>query len=826
MALNDRLPLSIENRIGGLMKKNFFQIVAVLFAFALHAGVETERVYLSGRGCEDAVDWSFVIDKGRRAGEETTIPVPSCWEAQGFGVAQYGFNLHLPEAKYAHGQEPVSDETGVYRHAFDFKKTADACVELVFEAVFTDCEVKLNGAAVGTHQGGFQTFRFDVTDAIREGRNELEVTVRKESANRSVNLAERRGDYWVFGGIWRPVYLEVLPKTHIDRITIVAGADGVLKARLYANDGTAQSVIEKYDNPKLWTAETPHLYTKTFALTNAQGEVLHEVTKRFGFRTIEARGKEGLYLNGRRVFVKGVNRHAFRPETGRTLSRTKNLEDVKLIKSMNMNAVRLAHYQADPDFLDLCDEYGLYVENELTSWQAVYDNDIGKRLVAEMVTRDQTHPCVIWWSNGNEGGFNFALDGEFAKGDPSGRAVLHPWAASVGYHTRHYRNYRDMQRYLNQDFVFMPTEFQHGLYDGGHAAGLGEMWKLMRASSNSAGGFLWDLADAGFLHDGTLDCFGNLGCDGLVGPHHEKSGSYWAVKEIWSSVVPKLVQKDDGWDVELENRYDFLTLDGVRVEKRLLDYGIAQALEAKVYNARNELILTKTFELPASSAVSLAKEDSTSDIRHSSFIIQPSYFVPRLVAFVSDGAMRQSQLLPVKAQMKHEAKTLADGSLEVSWSIICTNAVDLLGVTFGIDESQVASKRWLGKGPYRVWRNRPEGVNFGLWENAYNDTVPGESWIYPEFKGWFADTRWMELKLKNGRILRFELLEKAPAVGVFAPRDGRDNWLYVMPELGLSILEVYPAVGNKCAAAKETGPRGRSVLPSKMISGRVRISQF
>ncbi|MGN0833078.1 MAG: glycoside hydrolase family 2 protein, partial [Kiritimatiellia bacterium] len=446
--------------------------VVLLLPSVLCAGVETERIYLSGRGCDDAVAWGFSIDRGRRAGEATTIPVPSCWEAQGFGVAQYGFNLRCPEAKYRHGNDPVSAETGIYRHAFDFRKTDGTCVELVFEAVFTDCEVRLNGTLVGTHQGGFQTFRFDVTDAIRDGRNELVVTVRKESANESVNFAERRGDYWVFGGIWRPVYLEVLPRTHIDRLTIVAGADGVLDARLYANDGTVQTIVERYDRPKLWTAETPHLYTRTFALTNAAGEVVHQVTKRFGFRTVEPRGRDGLWINGRRVFVKGVNRHSFRPETGRTLSRAKNLEDVRLIRSMNMNAVRLAHYQADPEFLDLCDEYGLYVENELTGWQATYDDAIGRKLVAEMVTRDQTHPSVIWWSNGNEGGFNPALDGEFAKWDPSGRSVLHPWAEFGGYQTKHYRNYGETLTYLDRDGVFLPTEFQHGLYDGGHAAGL------------------------------------------------------------------------------------------------------------------------------------------------------------------------------------------------------------------------------------------------------------------------------------------------------------------------------------------------------------------
>ena len=125
--------------------------------------------------------------------------------------------------------------------------------------------------------------------------------------------------------------------------------------------------------PRLWTAETPHLYTAIFTLRDSNGKVLHVERERFGFRSIEYRESDGVYINGSKVIFKGVNRHSFRPESGRTLSKAKNIEDARLIKSMNMNAVRLSHYPADPEFLEACDSLGLYVVNELSGWHWAHE---------------------------------------------------------------------------------------------------------------------------------------------------------------------------------------------------------------------------------------------------------------------------------------------------------------------------------------------------------------------------------------------------------------------------------------------------------------------
>src|SRR6185369_16107290 len=155
----------------------------------------------------------------------------------------------------------------------------------------------------------------------------------------------------------------------------------------------------------LWTAETPHLYDVTFALRTRQS-VLHEKSERFGFRTFEVRPNDGLYLNGRKIVLKGINRHSFDSHTARTLTLAAQYADVRLIKGANMNAARMSHYPPDAAFLEVADELGLYVLDELAGWQGAYDTPTGARLIAEIVRRDVSHPSILFWDNGNEGGWN------------------------------------------------------------------------------------------------------------------------------------------------------------------------------------------------------------------------------------------------------------------------------------------------------------------------------------------------------------------------------------------------------------------------------------
>jgi len=566
---------------------------------AAESPIETERQYLSGHSPTDAAPWEFECTGGRRSGQWTTIPVPSHWELQGFGTYNYG-----QESK------KKADEHGLYRLHFSVPPGwKDRRIRLVFEGAMTDTAVKINGHPAGpTHQGGFTRFGYDITPWIQLGSdNLLEVDDAKVSADPDLELAERFADYWVFGGIYRPVYLEATPTAAIEQVAIDARADGTLSAEIGLSSvrnagrvegqvvaadgnevgspfsaaipegGTARVLLSaQLPGPKQWTAETPNLYSLRITLYAGAAKV-HTLTQRFGFRTFEVRPGLGLYLNGSRILLKGVDRHSFRPETGRALTTQDCYDDARLIKEMNLNAVRMSHYPPDVAFLEACDELGLYVLDELTAWQHPIDTAAGRILVRELVNRDVNHPSILFWDNGNEGGFNRELDGEFGRFDPSHRLVLHPWEVFNGVDTKHYPSYADVVQRLQGPNIYFPTEMLHGIYDWGAGAGLDDFWKLMSASPYGGGGFIWVFADDGLVRTdqgGRVDVFSTFAPDGIVGPHHEKEGSFYTVKEIYSPVqidAPKLDGHFDGV-LAVHNHYAFSGLAGCQVEWRWLKF--------------------------------------------------------------------------------------------------------------------------------------------------------------------------------------------------------------------------------------------------------------
>ena len=212
------------------------------------------------------------------------------------------------------------------------------------------------------------------------------------------------------------------------------------------------------------------------------------------------------------------------------LSKAISIMDVNLMKDMNMNAVRMSHYPPDQHFLDVCDSLGLFVLDELTGWQNKYDTIVGKKLVKEMVVRDVNHPSIIFWDNGNEGGWNTALDDQFKLYDPQNRVVLHPWEKFNGTDTRHYPDYNYVANSaLYGNDVFFPTEFMHGNYDGGAGAGLEDFWNAIINHPYGAGGFIWVFADGGIRRvdqDSTMDTANDSAPDGILGPHREKEGQF------------------------------------------------------------------------------------------------------------------------------------------------------------------------------------------------------------------------------------------------------------------------------------------------------------
>jgi hypothetical protein len=870
--------------------------------------------YLSGRDNRTNVLWDFYCTGGRKSGYWTKIAVPSCWEQQGFGSYNYGRDYKTYGKNFR-----FADEQGIYKLNFQVPQAwKNMDVYLVFEGSMTDTEVKINGKSAGDkHQGAFYEFKYNINDKLKFGSNNLlEARVSKMSADASVNNAERLADYWVFGGIFRPVYLAAYPKQHISQFAIDAKADGSIKMqvrpehlkqnlqvvteitdakgkvvnRTASNLRIADSVLNistKISNPLLWTSETPNLYKVNVAL-KAGATTVYQTSEKFGFRTIEIRKGDGIYLNGVNIKMKGINRHSWWPETGRTLNDDIQLMDVKLMKEMNMNAVRMSHYPPDKRFLEICDSLGLYVLDELAGWQKAYSTPAGKKLVKEMVLRDVNHPSIIFWDNGNEGGTNKELDQYFTQYDFSKRPVIHPHHrpgnAFNGIDCNHYEDYYSTKSILADTNIYMPTEFLHAQDDGGGATGLSDFWELHWKSKRSGGGFIWALVDEGIVRtdqNNMIDVNGVNAPDGVLGPHREKEGSFFAMREIYSPVhiTLKTLPADFNGSIAVENRFHFTNLNQCTFNWELIDYrkpneqdggyitkkkgtvaspsivplatgALALNLPSdwKSYDAltlsaydpfknlvyrwvwknSNERLLNNVMNLTGKSAVQVAETDSTLQVKAGTTSLTFSKRNGQIISMTGNSGDPLSfgggpALVSGNATFKDiKHRQEADGEVvEISytgdmkyarWKMFGSGWVSLdyeyalqgdypyAGITFTYPENYVLGAKWLGKGPYRVWKNRLQGVADNVWTNPYNNTQTGSApWIFPEFKGYFANVNWMELNTVEGKFL---VAAKEPELYVrlfdFYGLSGVKPFPG-LPSGNLSFLDAIPAEGTKLA---------------------------
>ncbi|MHA7128761.1 glycoside hydrolase family 2 protein [Algoriphagus namhaensis] len=901
---------------------------AVYFLFAFGAlaqsSIEPQRIYLSGKDAGAPQLWDFRVSDGLKANQWSKIPVPSNWEMQGFGTLNYGHDHRKKEVK-------LGDEIGEYKTNFSLPKRANnQRLKLVFEGAMTDTEVKVNGKSAGEkHQGGFQTFSYDITDLVKWGReNQLEVTVSKRSSNESVNKAEREADFWIFGGIYRPVFLEILPEYHFTRIALDAKANGTIQGLVTLNQvpksgkvtveikdltgkslGSLSSPISgdsvwvsgSFPQAKTWSPEKPNLYTGEFAFIS-EGERLFVKSERFGFRTVELRPKDGFYVNGVKTIFKGVNRHSFHPERGRALSEQDHLTDVLLMKEMNMNAVRMSHYQPDTRFLELCDSLGLYVLDELTGWQDGYDTLVGPKLVQELVLKDANHPSVIAWNNGNEGGWDFYNEQGFHDLDIQNRPVLYPWLLKNEVDTHHYPSYKEgIQRLSNGSDIFVPTEILHGLYDGGHGAGLDDFWTDYGANPLSAGMFLWVFKDEALLRPdrgSRYDTDGNHAPDGILGPNNEKEGSFFTIKEIWSpiQILPMAVTPEFDGRIRVQNAYQFANLnesqlrwsvkkldrwgepstihvqtislpDAVPGETKVVQLEMPEQwergdyLELSAIGIHDEELYTWTYPIReaqqmtdkvlgeyrriARSPLKLSESDGlltlTTDERRYVFDMKALYLRE---IWVKDSLMAFAQASETvegitSEKIKSSYDWNSNGSVTVTfefkpypnyirWTVFADGKlkmeasdpksrikeVDFLGIGFDLQESKVKSVKWIGDGPYRVWQNRRKGVEFGIWEKAYNDTQTGYSYdqlIYPEFKGYHANLYALKLELDG-----VDLIVRAQTPGLFFnlfqpiyPEDSSPGVKPPFPKSDLSFLYTIPGIGTKFHRADEMGPQAQ-----------------
>ncbi len=550
-----------------------------------------------------------------------SLPVPSNWQMHGYGRPQYT-NVNYPYPLDP-PRVPSENPVGLYRRAFHLPiQWRDKQVFLEFGGVDSAFYVWLNGQPVGYSQGSHMPSEFDITPFLRPGGNTLAVQVFQWSDG---SYLEDQ-DQWRLSGIFRDVCLIARPAAvSLRDVQVRAFIDGTLDLRVEMGgdaagynigaalfDGEAliaeQTVPEtsgsaetraaqmKISQPRLWSAEAPHLYTLLLTLADAEGQTLTVERFQVGFRQVEiAAGR--LLVNGVPVKLKGVNRHDTHPDLGHVTPREHMRRDMALMKQHNINTVRTSHYPNDPYWLDLCDEYGLYVIDEADlethgfgmagdtsrlshdpAWREAF-LDRAER----MVRRDKNHPSIILWSLGNESGYgpNHAAMAEAIRTLDPTRPIHYEaaWeapdeAAAVDLISRMYTDVPGIiaEGEKTDPQPFFLCEYAHAMGNG--PGSLKEYWEAINKYPRLAGSCVWEWADHGIRQrtaDGTewfayggdfgdMPNDGSFCIDGLTSPDRIPHSGLLELKKV---IAPVWAEPKDlkAGIVTVQNRYDFVSLD-------------------------------------------------------------------------------------------------------------------------------------------------------------------------------------------------------------------------------------------------------------------------
>ncbi|MBL7154499.1 MAG: DUF4981 domain-containing protein, partial [Phycisphaerae bacterium] len=578
------------------------------------------------------------------------IPVPSNWQMHGYGRPIY-LNMRHPfpanPPHIPHDYNPV----GSYRRRFAIPADWDGReVFIHFDGVKSAFYLWVNGQKVGYSQGSMTPAEFNITKHLQAGQNTLTAEVYRWSDGSYIEDQ----DMWRLSGIYRSVYLFSTPKVHIKDFFVRCGLDeeykdGTIKIRPKLVSFTSQDlkgwtvqaqlyddqerpvldkplskdvlgiINEKYpqrDNvkfalmegkvaePKKWSDEFPNLYTLVLTLKNAKGDVVETESCRVGFRTVEI--KDGrLLVNGRSVKLFGVNRHEHDPDHGRAIPVSRMIQDIKLLKQNNINAVRTSHYPDSPVWYDLCDQYGIYLIDEANleshalkgylANHATWHTAFVDRAI-RMVERDKNHPSVIFWSLGNETGCgpNHAAMAAWIKEYDPTRPIHYEGAAGkpkdywyVDMISRMYARIPQIIRLATDPVDNRPMvlcEYAHAM--GNSVGNLKEYWDAIRSHKRLIGGFIWDWADQGLrklsadgkqfwayggdFGDNPND--GNFCCNGLVQPDRKPNPSLHEVKKIYQRIWVEPVDAVAG-KIRIRNEYDFADLGFVDIQWELTGNG-------------------------------------------------------------------------------------------------------------------------------------------------------------------------------------------------------------------------------------------------------------
>ncbi len=551
------------------------------------------------------------------------IRVPGNWETQGFKKPEYGMDLTAC--------------MGLYRTRFSLPSHwKGQQVVLRFDGVRMGYECWVNGQWTGSFDSGANPCNFDITPFLKDGSNVLCVKV----TTRSLAWKFDTVDNWTYCGIYRDVTLFALPQTHIEDVTFTSancmsneadihirvqtrgtGHDTMLRLSLQdensqkiaefeqqvSDSGTCQ--VEKHlANVRLWTAETPRLYTLNASLWNTKGEVLHRISLRVGLREVKAVGRE-ITLNGKPIRLRGVCVSEVHPYMGNAYTVEEWRKQLLQMKKAHINFVRTAHSPVHPAFYDLCDEMGFYVCDEIPLASRGgeylidpnYNEEIEERTVAT-VARDKNHPCVIIWSLGNE---NKTVAGSVAtlvksidptrlRGFPQTVGVVmgmmtkpHP---DIDVLMGHYLSEARLDRVAQEATLpFIQTEYAHSL---GLAFGEFEQkWERILRTPGFVGGSVWCWMDGAAITDGSkypwlkgimldslhyLDSYGYVkpqgavenrkeANDGIVYAEGTPQEDYWLVRKLYSPV--QIMEDTLRFPLQLtvQNLYDFRTLEGYRL---------------------------------------------------------------------------------------------------------------------------------------------------------------------------------------------------------------------------------------------------------------------
>ncbi|MFT5762706.1 MAG: beta-galactosidase [Saprospiraceae bacterium] len=607
------------------------------------------------------------------------IEVPSNWELKGYGIPIY-VNDRYPFPKNPPYIPQDYNPVGSYKKFFSIPENWKGReVFIQFGAVKSAAYFWVNGIFIGYNQDSKNPVEFNITPYLQEGENAIAVEIYRWSDGAYLECQ----DFWRLSGMEREVFLWSAPKVHIRDFFVKTdlenkGEDGLIQIEVeiekYLNkkdnkysslgfqliDENSNTVLEgeqemdwsdslhasvtftgKIKNPKTWTAETPHLYQLALILRNENKEVLEVVGCKTGFRKLTIKNGQ-LLLNGIAITLKGVNRHEHDEVNGHVISEEHMLEDIRLMKQFNINAVRSSHYPNHHRWYELCDEYGLYVVDEANieahgmgscfskpfdeaAHTSALPNFKAAHLdrVQRMLERSKNHASIITWSIGNEAGNgqNMKAAYDWVKARDITRPVQYEQAGEE-YNTDiicpMYPKIASLEEYAQQatDRPLIMCEYAHAM--GNSVGNLQDYWDVIERYPNLQGGFIWDWIDQGLLaKSDSGEAYWKYGGDfggrevpsdnnfcinGLVFPDRTPHPALWEVKKVYQNIKTEAIDSANGI-FKITNQFDFISLKNVSLHWEIIEDGqkIAEGTQDELVIAPRE---SKLIEIPFNTSAS------------------------------------------------------------------------------------------------------------------------------------------------------------------------------------------------------------------------------